>query len=281
MPTPDYLRLLLELYYPADYFALFRAHELYNVEPFISQLEPPILDLGCGNGLIAQYLFGKQLEYGIDMDRQALKGAQESHAYKSTMLCDAKHIPLQSASVKSVFSNCVLEHISDLRTALGEVSRLLQPDGIFLATCLAPSYYDLNPVFRGLDNTLMQPLRSHMIAAENRLHNHVSVFSRDEYASMFADMGMTLEHHQYYAPPNLTNEYSKWDTLSKYRYPGQGKLTHDGLMVYGRLVLSKLQNRKHNIERMWQRYQSLCYQRPPTVKHTIGAAQIVLARKVA
>jgi SAM-dependent methyltransferase len=280
LSSQDYLRTLLNLYYPADYFALFRAHELYNLEPFISHLKPPILDLGCGSGLIAQYLFGGTLEYGIDMDERALKQAQESGAYQQTLLCDARQIPLESASLQSVFSNCVLEHIPDLKIALGEVARLLQPGGIFLASCLAPAYYDLNPVFRRLNNHAMQPIRKRMIAAENHLHNHVSVFSYDEYAGMFAEIGMVIERHQYYAPPSLTNEYSKWDTLSKYRYPGQTKLSHDGIMFYARVILSKVRNRQQTIDRMWQRYQSLCYQRPPTTEHRIGAAQIILARKL-
>ena len=58
----DYLSELLRLYFPLHFFAVFRAHELHNVEPFIGLLEPPVLDLGCGDGLISNLLFGRPLE---------------------------------------------------------------------------------------------------------------------------------------------------------------------------------------------------------------------------
>ncbi len=53
----NYLKILLEKYYPIHFFSLFRAHELYSVSPFLKYLQHPILDLGFGDGLIAQIIF--------------------------------------------------------------------------------------------------------------------------------------------------------------------------------------------------------------------------------
>jgi SAM-dependent methyltransferase len=279
MPSTDYLGVLLDTYYPQDYFALFRAHELYNVEPFIQQMEEPILDLGCGNGLIAKLLFNKVLDIGLDPNPAPLRAAQRSGAYRHIIQADSRQMPLPASCVRGVFSNCVLEHIPNLQQALAEVSRLLQPGGLFIATCMAPPYYDLNPIFKRLDRPLTAGLRERMIRAEDTLFNHVSVFSPQEYENMLQNVGMELEHQQYYAPPDLTAAYSVPHTLSKYSYPWQTHLTHRGLLVRISRAVNKVRDRQRVIEQSWQRYHAVCYQRPPEVNHTTGTAQIIIARK--
>ena len=126
-PRRDYLRLLLEAYYPLHFFALFRAHELFSVEPFVGLLAPPILDLGCGDGLIANTLFGHPLDYGIDPSAHAVEVARQHRAYETVFCGDAHHVPLPDRSLGGVFSNCALEHIPDIPGLIHEVSRLLRP----------------------------------------------------------------------------------------------------------------------------------------------------------
>ena len=109
------------MYFPLHFFAVFRAHELHNVEPFIGLLEPPVLDLGCGDGLISNLLFGRPLEYGIDPSESAVESARRSRAYATTLSGDAHRIPLPDRSLGGIFSNCVLEHVPDLAALYREV----------------------------------------------------------------------------------------------------------------------------------------------------------------
>ncbi len=55
-PSRDYLTLLLDQYWFAPPVALWRAIELRTL--VAEEFPRPILDLGCGDGLIAQVLFG-------------------------------------------------------------------------------------------------------------------------------------------------------------------------------------------------------------------------------
>jgi len=275
--TKKYLQLLLDEYYPMHYFALFRAHELYNVEPFLSFLETPILDLGCGDGLIASLLFDSQLEYGIDSSEKALYGAKQRDVYKTLYYGDAHDVPLENNVLGGVFSNCVLEHIPDMPGLIREISRILRPGGHFVATCLSPYYYELNPVFHLLDKPGLRALRREMIRRENELHNHVSVFDKQKYEVVFNKHGMSLVDHRYYAPKELTRRSYWWDTLSKYRLPFPTKLRHDGVLFYYRILVHKLGNKRKKIEKWERELHDLCYTIPE--QGQVGAAQILVARK--
>jgi len=275
----DYLKLLLDLYYPLHFFALFRAHELYNVEPFIDVLSPPILDLGCGDGLIANLLFGISLDYGIDLSKTAIKQAKTNGFYKTVFYGDAHTIPLEDNSLGGVFSNCVLEHISDMPDLIREVARVLRSGHYFVATCLSPFYYTLNPAFGFFDKPLLGWFRKSMITQENKLHNHVSVFDIDEYRQMFESHGMVLEKHKYYATKSVTTICSKWDTFSKYLIPFPVGLRHAGFLVYYLKVRYRLFVQKDNVLQRWYNglYQ-ICYDR--NEDNNKGVGQILVARKL-
>ena len=81
MIKKDYLKILLDKYYPMHFFATFRAHELYNLEPYVELLDGPILDLGCGDGFIANELFQKQLDFGIDISEAVIEEAKKNDFY--------------------------------------------------------------------------------------------------------------------------------------------------------------------------------------------------------
>lgn len=281
LPT-DYLKVLLQSYYPLHFFAVYRAHELFSVEPYISCLADPILDLGCGDGIIAQLLFGRQLEYGIDSSVGDVVAAQKRGAYKTVFHGDAHNIPLEAESVGGVFSNCVLEHIPHLSAVIGEVARILKPGARFVATAVSPHYFNLNPVFRMFDKPGTRWLRRKMIDAENQLHNHVSVFDVQEYRRIFQLNGLSLEIQQYYATKNVAEFCSKWDTASKYIVPFPVHLRHDGYLVRSLRKRYRrglgLSGEKEITLRLWyERFRQICYSR--NNRNEVGAAQILVAQK--
>lgn len=274
----DYLYQLLDLYYPLHFFALFRAHELYNVEPYIDLLQPPVLDLGCGDGLVASLLFDRQLEYGIDISKSAVMQAHRQNKYRAAFVGGAHNLPLPDERVNGVFSNCVLEHIPDIDKLINEVARVLRPGGYFVTTCLSPYYYTLNPVFQWFDKPGLRWLRQEMITEENRLHNHVSVLSVDEYRRILAENDMTLEMHQYYAPAGVARFCSAWDTLSKYSYPYPRRLQHRGLLVKYLARKYDVSSKKQDVLDEWYDIlRALCYDRNPD--NMPGVGQIIVARK--
>lgn len=272
-----YLKELLTLYYPMHFFALFRAHELKNVQPYTELLHEPILDLGCGDGHIAKLLFQKTLEYGIDPDARAVGRAEDLGHYQKTWCRSAHNIPLEDNTLGGIYSNCVLEHVPDMPRLIHEMSRVLKPNAYFVGTAMTPHYYDLNPVFGKLQSMGWHWLRQRMIDSENRVHHHISLFDKEDYAKMFADAGMVLETHTYFAPQPVVNFYARWDTLSKYWFPLQPRLNHHGLGMIYLKIRHRLENKTKRIQKWEAELRHLYEMETPAA--AVGAAQILVARK--
>lgn len=113
--------------------ALIRSIEhrlLDEQKPFAS----PILDVGAGDGHFAWAALGPQLDVGLDVDRAAMRQAQRRGIYRHLIDGSATDMPFASNYFATVISNCVIEHIPDLRATLNEMQRVLRPGGTLLLT---------------------------------------------------------------------------------------------------------------------------------------------------
>ncbi|MBU0979031.1 MAG: methyltransferase domain-containing protein [Patescibacteria group bacterium] len=93
-----------------------------------------VLDLGCGEGEIANAVFEKQIEWGLDNDSEMINKAKRNHIYKIVLEADATKIPLKNGKVDLVFANSVLEHIPNIDLVFKEAYRVLKPGGQLIAT---------------------------------------------------------------------------------------------------------------------------------------------------
>ncbi len=123
--VPFYEDSLAHSFWRAQEFSLFMQNQ--------SMLQKPLLDFGCGDGSFAAVLF-TEIEYGVDIDADALKTAKQFRLYDTLLQSDRNVIPLADASVNSVMSNSVLEHVQDLEGAISEISRVLGANGTFVFT---------------------------------------------------------------------------------------------------------------------------------------------------
>jgi ubiquinone/menaquinone biosynthesis C-methylase UbiE len=84
-----------------------------------------ILDVGCGNGYIAQHLAGLLGSYvlGIDVD-----GAAEAPI--NFRRFDGKDVPASDGSFEAVLFCYVLHHAQDATALLSEARRVLRDDGV-------------------------------------------------------------------------------------------------------------------------------------------------------
>ena len=122
-------------------------HEKYsrNKQPFgewiVSHydLKPgeQLLELGCGTGSMWQ---GVTLPADCHVTLTDLSAGMLAAAQANTrrlaadyMVCDAMALPFADASFDVVIANMMLYHVPDIPRALGEIRRVLKPQGRFFA----------------------------------------------------------------------------------------------------------------------------------------------------
>lgn len=183
-PTRDYLTLLLNQYWFAPPVALWRAIELRTLAAEV--FSRPILDLGCGDGLITQVLFQGEppVESGFDPWLAQVQKAPATRAYVRVQQALGNAMPYPSGAFGSVFSNSVLEHIPDLDPVVREVSRVLRPGGRAFFTVPSDAF-----------RRLLAGYQDRVVAGDPQ--------GAEAYA---AEIDAWLEHHRYPSP-------AAWDTM--------------------------------------------------------------------
>lgn len=126
---------------PADHgqFVLDRRARL--VRPLLPARIGHLVDFGCGNGA-QTFRFSDRFETvtGVDVvasELEAFSAASRRlglEARTRAVLSDGGALPLADGCADVVTSFTVLEHVADERRALGELRRLLKPDGLLIIT---------------------------------------------------------------------------------------------------------------------------------------------------
>lgn len=226
---PDYLTLSLQAYWFAPPVALWRAVELRTAAQ--EQYLRPLLDLGCGDGLIAGILFGPGgVDAGIDPWAEQVRRAALSGVYRWVQRADGYRLPYRNGAFVTVFSNSVLEHIPNVAPVVAEVGRVLRPGGRFIFTVPSDAFHQLL-YFYQVCRAAGKETRARAYAAEvdARLAHH-HYYSPSEWADLLARGGMTVEKTRYYIPQAVEH---LWDRMNE-RF-GIGRRSLWGLLVSPRL----------------------------------------------
>lgn len=210
MPDPlrDFLKPLLEQYWFAPPVALWRAVELRAIATV--DFGRPILDLGCGDGLIAQVLFNgeKPIEVGFDPWFAQVHQVPAAHAYVAVQQALGDAMPYVDNYFATVFSNSVLEHIPRLGPVLQEVARVLKPGGKFVATVPSDAFRQLLAGFQArAGKGDFQGAESYALKVD-RLLDHHRYLSPQEWQVTLKDLGLRLVRSQYYVPAEVA---AVWD----------------------------------------------------------------------
>src|SRR3989344_499014 len=106
-------------------------------EEFLNNIQPRarVLDLGCGNGAMAEYLYGKGVEVtAVDINAEAIKENAERNSKIDYRVADiAEKLPFDNESFDAVLTSFTLVNILPLATrqkVAAEISRILKPNGI-------------------------------------------------------------------------------------------------------------------------------------------------------
>jgi methionine biosynthesis protein MetW len=94
------------------------------------------LDVGCGDGSFAEAIreeVGCEV-FGIDISEEAIYKAKERGIEGVSLDIDSEDLPFENNFFDSVFCGEVIEHVYSPDNLLGELYRVLEPDGLLLLT---------------------------------------------------------------------------------------------------------------------------------------------------
>jgi SAM-dependent methyltransferase len=180
-------------------------------------LAAPILDVGCGDGVLTGFLFPDPLAAGVDLNPREVRRASRNPAHRGVMAASATHLPFADRSFRGVFSNCVLEHVDQLDLALQEIGRVLQPQGALLTTVPTPRWESEGPLpilrrlgLRGLSDLLNRLLRS--------LWHHVTMEEEGAWRDRLARARLRLVVWEPYMGPSAYAAYGRWLPFSLFSF---------------------------------------------------------------
>ena len=215
----DYLAELLTAYWFAPPVGLWRAVELRVAAE--EQYERPLLDLGCGDGLVGQVLFGKggHADVGLDPWADQVRRAARTGVYRHLAVGDGHHLPYADGTFATVFSNSVLEHIPDVGKVVHEVGRVLrcpdpntgQASGHFVFTVPSDAFRPfLDGYVRRMAAGHVRGAEAYAAAVDARLE-HYHYHTPREWQRLLASAGMTLVKARYYIPQEVEQF---WDRMN-------------------------------------------------------------------
>ena len=216
--TRNYLVQLLDAYWFAPSVALWRALELRAVGEL--EYARPLLDLGCGDGLIGRIAFGteRQADVGLDPWLEQLRHAAALGVYRHVDQGIGDALPYADGSFSTIFSNSVLEHIPDVTPVLHEVSRVLRPAGQFVFTVPSDAFPEMLDGY-ALRIAAGDPrgAEAYVSATDARLEHH-HYYTPQEWAALLSDAGMALQRAEYYMASDVERF---WDRVDRH-WAGSG-----------------------------------------------------------
>lgn len=95
-----------------------------------------VLDLGCGMGATASYLYRQHgiLTVGIDPSTKLLAQARAKNPFATFVEGSGEALPFEEESFSCVFAECTLSLMENVEGSLQEASRVLEKGGWFVIT---------------------------------------------------------------------------------------------------------------------------------------------------
>lgn len=111
-----------------------------------------LLDVGCGEGII-QYFIGDKVKnlYGIDNSKSELRRAEARGFITKQVNFDSEKFPFMDSFFDVVTCLDVIEHVKNPKFLLGEIHRVLRPDGKLIISTPNIRFWDhiFKLIFKG------------------------------------------------------------------------------------------------------------------------------------
>ena len=132
-----------EFYYPRCHFANVPGIAIQKIfEGYLFQkteIKPPSLEIGCGAGETSVLNFyGKKIDLGLEYYGDELG----ENAYKviNTLVCGGMPFPFMDETFSTILAVHIVDHLTNIKEFMSEVSRLLKVGGRFVFSTRGPNY---------------------------------------------------------------------------------------------------------------------------------------------
>lgn len=208
----DWLQTMLNvLVNPAH--ALWKAVEAkYITRAFIHKAEHPILDLGCGNGVVSLHLFNSKVDIAMDLSPQMVKEAKRTGAYEHYLVADARFLPFKDRSINSIISISVLEHVFNVDALLFEISRVLRKDGILVFTVPSDKFSEMLFFHVTMKKLGLSSVAKAYSIWANKTAEHIHCYSPMVWSKKISHVGLRPLEVRYFLSPCAVRI---WDLLER------------------------------------------------------------------
>ncbi|PIY69299.1 hypothetical protein COY90_01415 [Candidatus Roizmanbacteria bacterium CG_4_10_14_0_8_um_filter_39_9] len=199
------------------FMSFIRPQEAFLFNYFNKYMKGTVLDFGCGDGFFAQVAFDKKkLHIGLEVNNNPrIEETKRRGIYKKIILYDGLTIPLKNASVETVVSNCVFEHIPDIARSVKEIYRILGKGGYCLTSVMTSNWSEMM-----LGTTIFGNSYAKWM---NKRQVHESLLSKKQWETLFKKAGFEIAEEIGY----VNNTTAKW--LDLFHYLSIPSLVHYSL----------------------------------------------------
>ncbi len=184
-------------YYPIS-LALIRTLEIIEIIQDKENLTPPILDLGCGDGIVFKILQNfikyekKALSIGLDLDYKTLKKAEKINVHNYLIQSNSKKMPFRNNFFNSIIANSVIEHIREVDDTLFELNRVLKRGGILFLTFPSENLSELFFFSNLFKRIKLIKIGKGYAKLKNKLWKHINLFEIEIWESKLIKSGFKV-----------------------------------------------------------------------------------------
>jgi SAM-dependent methyltransferase len=164
------------------------------------EYERPVLEIGCGDGQFSSLVF-REIDEGVDVNPRSVEKCRRlaNHLYRRVQCLDARELEFSEGGYRTIYANCVMEHILDVKGVLAGCYRGLRPGGKLVMTV---------PLTQ-MNEHLLFPW-SWYVSVRQRQLVHVNLFTEEEWKDSLLGVGFSdIEFRPYLSG----NACRFWDTL--------------------------------------------------------------------
>ena len=166
------------------------------------QIEPPVLDLGCGDGHFSARTFSNSKMQGIDPSFKSLLSAKVYNYYLGLICARGDQLPFKDYSFKTTISNSVLEHIPYVDSVIRENKRVLQPGGKFIITVPNSNFTNNLSIAVFFENLGIKPIANAYRRFFNLISRHHHPDTTEKWLGRIRKQGLIIKTYWNYFPPS-------------------------------------------------------------------------------